>query len=186
MQVLLGKVTEECRKLSGLQTRLGKIHEQQTDGVALEFAEQNAAEEEAGLLSGCSQSALQSTDVSLESKVSSLPASEKNRECERQVQELQSPVAAGQLQLTETEANHRAEIECLQQRLEAVSEAPVQPSLSIDSVVFKGSGAQKPVYCGSCLREYVDGTAKVLHFLSLFFKPLNTLIFLTAIFMNVN
>lgn len=160
MQVLLGKVTEECRKLSGLQTRLGKIHEQQTDGVALEFAEQNAAEEEAGLLSGCSQSALQSTDVSLESKVSSLPASEKSRECERQVQELQSPVAAGQLQLTETEANHRAETESLQQRLEAVSEAPVQPSLSIDSVVFKGSGAQKPVYCGSCLRECVDGTAK--------------------------
>ena len=136
------------------------IHEQQTDGVALEFAEQNAAEEEAGLLSGCSQSALQSTDVSLESKVSSLPASEKSRECERQVQELQSPVAAGQLQLTETEANHRAETESLQQRLEAVSEAPVQPSLSIDSVVFKGSGAQKPVYCGSCLRECVDGTAK--------------------------
>lgn len=59
--------------------------------------------------------------------MSSLPASEKSRECERQVQELQSPVAAGQLQLTETEANHRAEIECLQQRLEAVSEAPVQP-----------------------------------------------------------
>ena len=67
------------------------------------------------------------TDVSLESKVSSLPASEKSRECERQVQELQSPVAAGQLQLTETEANHRAETESLQQRLEAVSEAPVQP-----------------------------------------------------------
>uniref|UniRef100_A0A8C6MRQ1 A kinase anchor protein 9 n=1 Tax=Mus spicilegus TaxID=10103 RepID=A0A8C6MRQ1_MUSSI len=160
MQVLLGKVTEECRKLSVLQTRLGKIHEQQTDGVALEFAEENAAEEEAGLLSGCSQSALQSTDVSHESKVSSLPASEKSRECERQVQELQSPVAAGQLQLTETEANHRAEIECLQQRLEAVSEAPVQPSLSIDSVLFKGSGAQKPVDCGSCLRECVHGTAK--------------------------
>jgi hypothetical protein len=32
--------------------------------VALEFAEQNAAEEEAGLLSGCSQSALQSTGKS--------------------------------------------------------------------------------------------------------------------------
>ncbi|XP_029333523.1 A-kinase anchor protein 9 isoform X7 [Mus caroli] len=161
MQVLLGKVTEECRKLSVLQTRLGKIHEQQqTDGVALEFAEESAAEEGAGLLSGCSQGALQSTDVSHESKVSSLPASEKSRECERQVQELQSPVAAGQLQLKETEANHRAEIECLQQRLQAVSEAPVPPSLSIDSVVFKGSGAQKPVYCGSCLRECVDGTAK--------------------------
>ncbi|XP_029390961.1 A-kinase anchor protein 9 isoform X2 [Mus pahari] len=160
MQILLGKVTEECSKLLVLQTRLRKIHEQQTDGVTLEFAEENVAEEEASLLSGCSQSALQSLDVSHESKVSSLPASEKSRACEGQVQELQSPVAAGQLLLKDTEANHRAEIECLQQRLQAVSEAPVQPSLSVDSVVFKGSGAQKPVYCGSCLRERVDGTAE--------------------------
>ncbi|XP_028634116.1 A-kinase anchor protein 9 [Grammomys surdaster] len=160
MQILLGKVTEECSKLLVLQTRLSKIHEQHTDHVTLEFDEENVAEEEAGLLSGRSQSVLQSTDVSHESKLSSLPASEKSRECERQIQELQSLVAAGQLQLKETEANYRAEIQCLQKRLQAVSEAMVQPSLSIDSVEFKGSGAQKPGYCESCLRERVDGTAE--------------------------
>ncbi|XP_017447935.1 A-kinase anchor protein 9 isoform X3 [Rattus norvegicus] len=151
MQILLGKVTEECSKLLVLQTRLNKINEQQVDGVTFEFAEENVAEVEAGLLSGRSQSGLQGADVSHESKVS---------EYERQVQELQSLVAAGQLQLKETEANYRAEIQCLQERLQAVSEATVQPSLSMDSVVFKGSGAQKPVYCGSCLREQVDGTAE--------------------------
>ncbi|GAB1289386.1 A-kinase anchor protein 9 [Apodemus speciosus] len=131
MQILLGKVTEECRKLSGLQTRLGKIHEQPTDGVTREFAEENGADKEAGLLSARSQSALQSTDVRHESKVSSLPASEKSRECETQAPERQSLEAAAQL-----------------------------PSLPIDSVVLKGSGAEKPVYCGSCLRECVDGTAE--------------------------
>lgn len=151
MQILLGKVTEECSKLLVLQTRLNKINEQQVDGVTLAFAEENVAEVEAGLLSGRSQSGLQGADVSHESNVS---------EYERQVQELQSLVAAGQLQLKETEANYRAEIQCLQERLQAVSEATVQPSLSMDSVVFKGSGAQKPVYCGSCLREQVDGTAE--------------------------
>lgn len=151
MQILLSKVTEECSKLLVLQTRLSKINEQQVDGVTLEFAEENVAEVEAGLLTGRSQSGLQGADVSHESKVS---------EYERQVQELQSLVAAGQLQLKETEANYRAEIQCLQERLQAVSEATVQPSLSVDSVVFKGSGAQKPVYCGSCLREQVDGTTE--------------------------
>ncbi|XP_076769192.1 A-kinase anchor protein 9 isoform X3 [Arvicanthis niloticus] len=160
MQILLGKVTEECSKLLVLQTRVSKIHEQQTDGVTLEFAEENGTEEEAGLLSGHPRSALQSTDVSHESKLSSLPASEKSREHERQVQELQSLMAAGQLQLKETEANCRAEIQCLQKRLQAVSEATVQPSLSVDAVVFKGSGAQKPGHCENCPREHVDGTAE--------------------------
>ncbi|XP_052029129.1 A-kinase anchor protein 9 isoform X2 [Apodemus sylvaticus] len=160
MQILLGKVTEECRKLSGLQTRLGKIQEQPTDGVTLEFAEENVADEEASLLSGRSQSALQSTDVSHDSKVSSLPAREESREHEGQARELQSLVAAGPLQLQETEANYRAEVESLQRRLQAVSEAPLKPSLPTDSVELKGSGAERPVYCRSCLRERGDGTAE--------------------------
>lgn len=66
-------------------------------------------------------------DVSHKSKLSALQDSEKIRRLEGQVQELENFISSLQQQLKETEENYGAEIHCLQERLQAVSESTVQP-----------------------------------------------------------
>ncbi|XP_058381351.1 A-kinase anchor protein 9 isoform X7 [Diceros bicornis minor] len=159
MQTLLNKVTEEYNRLLVLRTRLSKIQEQQTDGMKLEFAEENLPNEETEFLSTRSQiTSLQDIDVSHKSKLSTLQDIEKIKQLEGQVQELENLISSLQQQLKETEENYGAEIHCLQERLQAVSESTVQPSFSIDSVVITESDVQETIYPGSCLKENIDGT----------------------------
>ncbi|XP_073094960.1 A-kinase anchor protein 9 isoform X10 [Manis javanica] len=159
MQTLLNKVTEECNKLLVLQTRLSKFQGQQTDTVKLEFAEENLPKEETGFLPAHSQiTYLDDTDVSHKSKLSTHQDIEKIKQLEGQVQELENLISALQQQLKETEENYGAEIHCLEERLQAVSESTVQPSFSIDSLVITESDVRKTVYPGSCLKQNIDGT----------------------------
>ncbi|XP_016800616.3 A-kinase anchor protein 9 isoform X4 [Pan troglodytes] len=159
MHTLLNKVTEEYNKLLVLQTRLSKIWGQQTDGMKLEFGEENLPKEETEFLSIHSQMTnLEDIDVNHKSKLSSLQDLEKTKQLEEQVQELESLISSLQQQLKETEQNYEAEIHCLQKRLQAVSESTVPPSLSVDSVVITESDAQRTMYPGSCVKKNIDGT----------------------------
>ncbi|XP_057160083.1 A-kinase anchor protein 9 isoform X6 [Ursus arctos] len=160
MQTLLNKVTEEYNKLLVLHTRLNKIQGQQTDNVKLEFAEGNLPKEETEFLSASQMTNLQDIDVSHKSKLSTLQDSEKIKQLEGQVQELENLLSSLQQQLKETEENYGTEIRCLQERLQAVSVPTVQPSFSIDSVVITESDVRKTVYPGSCLNQNVDGTVE--------------------------
>ncbi|XP_034820316.2 A-kinase anchor protein 9 isoform X7 [Pan paniscus] len=159
MHTLLNKVTEEYNKLLVLQTRLSKIWGQQTDGMKLEFGEENLPKEETEFLSIHSQMTnLEDIDVNRKSKLSSLQDLEKTKQLEEQVQELESLISSLQQQLKETEQNYEAEIHCLQKRLQAVSESTVPPSLPVDSVVITESDAQRTMYPGSCVKKNIDGT----------------------------
>nr|XP_012306264.1 A-kinase anchor protein 9 isoform X10 [Aotus nancymaae] len=159
MHTLLNKVTEEYNKLLVLQARLSKIWGQQTDGMKLEFGEENLPKEETEFLSIHSQMTnLEDIDVSHKSQLSSLQDLEKTKRLEEQVQELESLVSSLQQQLKETEQNYKAEIHCLQKKLQAVSESTVPPSFSIDSVVITESDAQRTMYPGSCVKKNIDGT----------------------------
>ncbi|XP_063492419.1 A-kinase anchor protein 9 isoform X4 [Symphalangus syndactylus] len=159
MHTLLSKVTEEYNKLLVLQTRLSKIWGQQTDGMKLEFGEENVPKEETEFLSIHSQMTnLEDIDVNHKSKLSSLQDLEKTKQLEEQVQELESLISSLQQQLKETEQNYVAEIHCLQKRLQAVSESTVPPSLPVDSVVITESDAQRTMYPGSCVKKNIDGT----------------------------
>nr|XP_019572170.1 PREDICTED: A-kinase anchor protein 9 isoform X2 [Rhinolophus sinicus] len=161
MQTLLNKVTEEYNKLLVLRTRLSKIPGQQTD-VKLECAEENLPKEETEFLSTHSQiTNLQDIDVIHKSKLSTLQDTEKIKQLEGQVQELENLISSLQQQLKETEENYGAEIHCLQKRLQAMSESTVQPSSSIDSVVITESDAQKTICPGSCLRQNMDSTIEI-------------------------
>ncbi|XP_045877041.1 A-kinase anchor protein 9 isoform X3 [Meles meles] len=158
METLLNKVTEEYNKLLVLQTQLSKIQGQETDDVKLEFAEGNLPKEETEFLSTSQMTNLQDTDVSCESKLSTLQDYEKIKQLEGRVQELENLISSLQQQLKETEENYGAEIHCLQERLQAVTVSTVQPSFSIDSMVITESDVQKTVYPGSCLNHNTDGT----------------------------
>ncbi|XP_059113297.1 A-kinase anchor protein 9 isoform X3 [Peromyscus eremicus] len=160
VQTLLSKVTDEYSKLVVLQTRLSKIDGQQTDGMKLEFAEENVAKEEAKSLSVHSPANLHNTDVSHESKVSSLPEGEKSKDQGAHMQGLGSLVSSLQQQLKETEVHSAAEIQGLQGSLQTVCDATVQPSLCVDSVVFKESDVQEIVDRGNCLNEYITSTTE--------------------------
>uniref|UniRef100_A0A7N5JSE7 A-kinase anchoring protein 9 n=1 Tax=Ailuropoda melanoleuca TaxID=9646 RepID=A0A7N5JSE7_AILME len=160
MQTLLNKVTEEYNKLLVLHTRLSKIQGQQTDDVKLEFAEGNLPKEETEFLSASQMTNLQDIDVSHKSKLSTLQDSEKIKQLEGQVQELENLISSLQQQLKETEENYGTEIHCLQERLQAVSVPTVQPSFSIDPVVITESDVRKTVYPGSCLNQNMDGTVE--------------------------
>ncbi|VFV40159.1 a kinase anchor protein isoform [Lynx pardinus] len=135
-----------------------KIHGQETDDVKLEVAEGGLPKEETEFLSASQMTNLHDIDVSHKSKLSALQDSEKIRRLEGQVQELENFISSLQQQLKETEENHGAEIHCLQERLQAVSESTVQPSFSSDSMVITESDVQKTVYPGSCLNQNIDGT----------------------------
>ncbi|XP_029090249.1 A-kinase anchor protein 9 isoform X10 [Monodon monoceros] len=161
VQTLLNKVTEEYNKLLVLQSRLSKIQRQQTGDVKLEFAEKNLPKEETDFLSTHPQMTnFQDTDVCHKRKLSALQDTEKIKQLEGQVQELENLVSSLQQQLKETEENYGAEIHSLQERLQAVNEFTVQPSFSIDSVVITESNVQKTVYPGSCLKQNIDGAAE--------------------------
>uniref|UniRef100_A0A8C9DL03 A-kinase anchoring protein 9 n=1 Tax=Prolemur simus TaxID=1328070 RepID=A0A8C9DL03_PROSS len=158
LQTLLSKVSEECNKLLVLQKRLSKIPGQQTDGMKLEFAEENLPKEETEFFSTHSQmTSLQDIDISHKGKLSSLQDIEKIKQLEEQVQALENLISSLQQQLKETEENYGAEISCLQERLQAVNESTVQPSFSIDSMVITESDIQRKMYPGSCLKEGIDG-----------------------------
>ncbi|XP_059964808.1 A-kinase anchor protein 9 isoform X7 [Mesoplodon densirostris] len=161
VQTLLNKVTEEYNKLLVLQSRLSKIQGQQTGDVKLEFAEENLPKEEADFLSTHPQMTnFQDTDVCHKRKLSALQDTEKIKQLEGQVQELENLVSSLQQQLKETEENYGAEIHSLQERLQAVNEFTVQPSFSIDSMVITESDVQKTVYPGSCLKWNIDGATE--------------------------
>ncbi|XP_033276411.1 A-kinase anchor protein 9 isoform X12 [Orcinus orca] len=161
VQTLLNKVTEEYNKLLVLQSRLSKIQRQQTGDVKLEFAEENLPKEETDFLSTHPQMTdFQDTDVCHKRKLSALQDTEKIKQLEGQVQELENLVSSLQQQLKETEENYGAEIHSLQERLQAVNEFTVQPSFSIDSMVITESDGQKTVYPGSCLKQNIDGATE--------------------------
>uniref|UniRef100_A0A8C2YLK1 A-kinase anchoring protein 9 n=1 Tax=Chinchilla lanigera TaxID=34839 RepID=A0A8C2YLK1_CHILA len=161
MQTLLNKVAEEYNKLLILQTRLSKVQGQQTDGVKLEFTKENLPAEETEFLSTHSQMTnLQNLDVNHKSTFSSLQDTEKIKHLEEQVQDLENLISSLQRQLKKTEENYGVEIQCLQERLQTVSESTVPPSSSIDSAVIKESDGQRTVYAGSCLKENIDGTVE--------------------------
>lgn len=75
-------------------------------------------------------------DVSHKSKLSTLQDSEKIKQLEGQVQELENLLSSLQQQLKETEENYGTEIRCLQERLQAVSVPTVQPRYRPFSVSF--------------------------------------------------
>ncbi|XP_023082496.2 A-kinase anchor protein 9 isoform X9 [Piliocolobus tephrosceles] len=159
MHTLLNKVTEEYNKLLVLQTRLSKIWGQQTDGMKLEFGEENLPKEETKFLSIHSQmTSLEDSDVNQKSKLSSLQHLEKTEQLEEHIQELESLISSLQQQLKETEQSYEAEIHCLRKRLQAVSESTVPPSFPVDSVVITESDAQRTMYPGSCVKKNIDGT----------------------------
>ncbi|EGV92597.1 A-kinase anchor protein 9, partial [Cricetulus griseus] len=127
MENFLSKVKDEHNKLVTLQMHLRKIHGQQTDGVKLEFPEENVAEEEAGSLSVCSQAGLQNTDISPESEVSPLPKSEESKEHDKQVQGSERLVNTLEQQLKPTEVHYGAEIPYLQGSLQTIHGLSAQP-----------------------------------------------------------
>uniref|UniRef100_A0A8C6A1L4 A-kinase anchoring protein 9 n=1 Tax=Marmota marmota marmota TaxID=9994 RepID=A0A8C6A1L4_MARMA len=81
----------------------------------------------------------------------------KIKQLEEQIQELENFICFLRQQLKETEENHRAEIYSLQEKLQAISEAKVDPSFSVDSVVIKESDVQKSVvHPGNYLKKNID------------------------------
>ncbi|XP_071468292.1 A-kinase anchor protein 9 isoform X2 [Marmota flaviventris] len=81
----------------------------------------------------------------------------KIKQLEEQIQELENFICFLRQQLKETEENHRAEIYSLQEKLQAISEATVDPSFSVDSVVIKESDVQKSVvHPGNYLKKNID------------------------------
>lgn len=161
MQTLLSKAAEAYSRLVVLQSRLSKIKRQQARDMKLEFAEVNLPKKQTDFLSTHPQMTnLQDIDVSHKSKLSTLQDTEKMKQLEGQVQELESRVSSLQQQLKETEENYEAEIHSLQERLQAVNESTVQPSFFIDSVVITESDVQKATYPASCLEQNIDGTAE--------------------------
>nr|KAF6417804.1 A-kinase anchoring protein 9 [Rousettus aegyptiacus] len=158
MHTLLNKVTEEYNKLLLLQTRLNKVQRQQTDDVKLESAEQNLPEEKTEFLSTHSQMLnLEDIDIIQKSKLSTLQDTEKIKQLERQVQELENLISSLHQQLKETEENYRTEIHCLKKKLQALNESTVQPSFSTDSVVITEPDVRKTTRPGSCLKQDIDG-----------------------------
>ncbi|MEJ1280707.1 A kinase (PRKA) anchor protein (yotiao) 9 [Cricetulus griseus] len=153
MENFLSKVKDEHNKLVTLQMHLRKIHGQQTDGVKLEFPEENVAEEEAGSLSVCSQAGLQNTDISPESEVSPLPKSEESKEHDKQVQGSERLVNTLEQQLKPTEVHYGAEIPYLQGSLQTIHGLSAQPS--VDSVILQECAAQECLHCGNCLHEHI-------------------------------
>ncbi|XP_037692560.1 A-kinase anchor protein 9 isoform X3 [Choloepus didactylus] len=162
MHTLLSKITEEYNKLLVLHTRLSKIQGQQTGGVKLEFAEENTVKEEMEFLSTHSQkTSSQDINVNYKNKLPSLQDTEKIKQLKEQVQELENLTSSLQQQLKETEENYRAEIHCLQEKLQTVSESALQPSFSIDSMGVTESDVQKTMYPESCLQQNIDGTVEI-------------------------
>ncbi|XP_076964579.1 A-kinase anchor protein 9-like [Callospermophilus lateralis] len=81
----------------------------------------------------------------------------KIKQLEEQIQELENFICFMHKQLKETEENHRAEIYSLQEKLQAISETTVDPSISVYSIVIKESDVQKSVvHLGSCLKKNID------------------------------
>ncbi|XP_040596795.1 A-kinase anchor protein 9-like isoform X5 [Mesocricetus auratus] len=152
IQVLIGRLqkalSEECCSVS-------KIHRQQTDGAKLEFAEENVAEEESGILSVCSQAGLESidTDIRHESELSSRPEGEDSKNHEKQLQVLESPVDTLEQQLKATEAHYGTEIPMVQGSIETIHGPSAHPS--VDSMLFKDSVLQKTVCRGNCRPDHV-------------------------------
>ncbi|XP_040596791.1 A-kinase anchor protein 9-like isoform X2 [Mesocricetus auratus] len=158
IQNLLSKVTDEHNKFVTLQMQLSKfceIHRQQTDGAKLEFAEENVAEEESGILSVCSQAGLESidTDIRHESELSSRPEGEDSKNHEKQLQVLESPVDTLEQQLKATEAHYGTEIPMVQGSIETIHGPSAHPS--VDSMLFKDSVLQKTVCRGNCRPDHV-------------------------------
>ncbi|XP_076964475.1 A-kinase anchor protein 9-like [Callospermophilus lateralis] len=82
---------------------------------------------------------------------------QKIKQLEEQIQELENFICFLRKQLKEIEENHKAEIYSLQEKLKAISETTVDPSFSVDSVVIKESDVQKSVvHPGSCLKKNID------------------------------
>ncbi|XP_040116194.1 A-kinase anchor protein 9 isoform X6 [Oryx dammah] len=161
MQTLLSKAAEAYSRLVVLQSRLSKIKRQQARDMKLEFAEVNLPKKQTDFLSTHPQMTnLQDIDVSHKSKLSTLQDTEKTKQLEGQVQELESRVSSLQQQLKETEENYEAEIHSLQERLQAVNESTVQPSFFVDSVVITESDVQKATYPASCPEQNIDGATE--------------------------
>ncbi|XP_021098241.1 A-kinase anchor protein 9 isoform X10 [Heterocephalus glaber] len=136
-----------------------QVQGRQTNGVKLEFTKENLSKEETEFLSTHSQMTnLQNIDVNHQSTLSSLQDTEKMKHLEEQVQDLENLISSLQQQLEKSEENHGLEIQCLQERLQAVNESTVQPSSSIDSMVIKESDGQRTVYAGSYVKENIGGT----------------------------
>ncbi|KAB0341612.1 hypothetical protein FD754_018538, partial [Muntiacus muntjak] len=158
MQTLRSKAAEAYSRLLVLQSRLSKIKRQQARDRKLEFADANLPEKQTDFLSTHPQMTnLQDIDVSHKSKLPPLQDTEKTKQLEGQVQELENLVSSLQQQLKETEENYEAEIHSLQERLQAVNESTIQPSFSLDSVVITESDVQKTTYPTSCLEQNFDG-----------------------------
>ncbi|XP_065794649.1 A-kinase anchor protein 9 isoform X5 [Muntiacus reevesi] len=158
MQTLRSKAAEAYNRLLVLQSRLSKIKRQQAHDRKLEFADANLPEKQTDFLSTHPQMTnLQDIDVSHKSKLPPLQDTEKMKQLEGQVQELENLVSSLQQQLKETEENYEAEIHSLQERLQAVNESTIQPSFSLDSVVITESDVQKTTYPTSCLEQNFDG-----------------------------
>ncbi|XP_023562307.1 A-kinase anchor protein 9 isoform X5 [Octodon degus] len=158
MQTLLSKIAEEYNELLILQTRLSKVQGPQTDGVKFELTKENLSKEETEFLSTHSQiTNLQDIDVNHKSTLSSLQDTEKVKHLEERIKNLENLISSLQQQLKKNEENYEVEIQCLQERLQAVSESAVHLSSSIDSVTIKESDEQKTVYAGSCQQENIDG-----------------------------
>lgn len=66
-------------------------------------------------------------DIIQKSKLSTLQDTEKIKQLERQVQELENLISSLHQQLKETEENYRTEIHCLKKKLQALNESTVQP-----------------------------------------------------------
>lgn len=156
MQTLLNKITEEYNKLLLLQTRISKGRP--VDGMKLEFAEESLSKEETELLSLHSQRTnLHDIDINHKSKLPSREDTEKMKQLEEQVKELEHLVSSLQQQSKETAGSSGTEVPCLQERLHPVHESPLQPSFSIDSVVITESDVQRTEYPGSCHEDDIDG-----------------------------
>ncbi|XP_060230035.1 A-kinase anchor protein 9 isoform X3 [Meriones unguiculatus] len=157
LQILLGRVMEECNKLSALQKQLSKISEQDPVGMTRKIAEDGVREEEAALSPApcLANSENTCTDFHCENR---LPASEEKQE---QFHGLECRRASLQQQVKEAEADYGAGIQCLQERIQPVSEAAAQTSVSVDSVVFKDSDAETTEYHGNCQKEHIGDKTKV-------------------------
>ncbi|KAM5150332.1 LOW QUALITY PROTEIN: A-kinase anchor protein 9-like [Callospermophilus lateralis] len=82
---------------------------------------------------------------------------QKIKQLEEHIQELENFICFLRKQLKEIEENHKAEIYSLQEKLKAINETTVDPSVSVDSVVIKESDVQKSVvHPGRCLQENID------------------------------
>uniref|UniRef100_A0A4W2DSU8 A-kinase anchoring protein 9 n=1 Tax=Bos indicus x Bos taurus TaxID=30522 RepID=A0A4W2DSU8_BOBOX len=161
MHTLLSKAAEAYSRLVVLQSRLSKIERQQACNMKLGFAEANLPKKQTDFLSTHPQMTnSQDIDVSHKSKLSTLQDTEKTKQLEGQVHELESRVSSLQQQLKETEENYEAEIHSLQERLQAVNESAVQPSFFVDSVVITESDVQKATYPAGCLEQNIDGAAE--------------------------